>query len=170
MDVFYLQRFDNNTRIHIKITTWLKKCQLGRKASTQTNKRNYLVWAQSWFATNNKRFLNVVSHVWLGMDVVCLQRFANNTRIHIRILLFHVTVSKRWSLKCTSLLFFWCPSSSRDRKDVSHIWSTTCNFKQCGILTSVDTDEPVQHPFKLRNSKRCSVSSLTLIEYSSGKQ
>ena len=24
--------------------------------------------------------------------------------------------------------------------------------KQCGILTSVDSDEPVQPPFKLRNS------------------
>ena len=35
------------------------------------------------------------------------------------------------------------------------------------ILTSVDLDEPVQPPFKLRNSKWCSVSSLTLIEYSS---
>ena len=37
--------------------------------------------------------------------------------------------------------------------------------KQCSILTSVDSDEPVQSPFKLRNSKYCSVSSLTLIEY-----
>ena len=25
-------------------------------------------------------------------------------------------------------------------------------FQQCGILTSVDSDEPVQPPFKLRNS------------------
>ena len=25
--------------------------------------------------------------------------------------------------------------------------------KQCGIFTSVDSDEPVQPPFKLRNSK-----------------
>ena len=37
----------------------------------------------------------------------------------------------------------------------------------CGILTSADSDEPVQPPFKLRNSKLCSVSSITLIEYSS---
>ena len=28
-------------------------------------------------------------------------------------------------------------------------------------MTSVDSGEPVQPPFKLRNSKRCSVSSLT---------
>ena len=38
------------------------------------------------------------------------------------------------------------------------------DFQQCGILNSVDSDEPVQSPFKLRNSKGCSVSSLTLIE------
>ena len=31
--------------------------------------------------------------------------------------------------------------------------SMTCDFQQCGILTSVDSDEPVQPPFKLRNSK-----------------
>ena len=34
----------------------------------------------------------------------------------------------------------------------------------------VDSDEPVAHPFKLRHSKWCSVSSLTLIEYSSDQQ
>ena len=46
-------------------------------------------------------------------------------------------------------------------------WAAT----QCGILTSVVSDEPaVQPPFKLTNSKRCSVSSLTLIEYSSDLQ
>ena len=35
------------------------------------------------------------------------------------------------------------------------------------ILTSVDSDEPLLSPFKLRNSKWCSVSSLTIKEYSS---
>ena len=39
--------------------------------------------------------------------------------------------------------------------------------QQCGILTSVDSDEPLQHYFKLRNSKWCSISSFTIIEYSS---
>ena len=29
----------------------------------------------------------------------------------------------------------------------------TWNFHQCGILTSVDSDKPVQPPFKLRSSK-----------------
>ena len=37
-------------------------------------------------------------------------------------------------------------------------------------LTSVDSDEPVQPPFRLRNSKWCSISSLTFIEYSSDKK
>ena len=26
----------------------------------------------------------------------------------------------------------------------------TCDFQQCGILTSVDSDEPVKPPFKLK--------------------
>ena len=48
--------------------------------------------------------------------------------------------------------------------------SVTCDFQQCGILTSVESNEPVHSPYKLRNSKWFSVSSLTLIEYSSHKQ
>ena len=51
-----------------------------------------------------------------------------------------------------------------------HICALTCDFQQCGIFTSVDSGEPVLPPVKLRNSKCCSVSSLTLIEYSSDKQ
>ena len=35
----------------------------------------------------------------------------------------------------------------------NNIIAVTCDFQQCGILTSVDSDEPVQPPFKLRNSK-----------------
>ena len=35
----------------------------------------------------------------------------------------------------------------------------TCDFQQCGILTSVDSDEPVQPPFKRRNSELFSVIS-----------
>ena len=51
-------------------------------------------------------------------------------------------------------------------------WVAICDFQQCGNLTSVDSDEPVQPPFKPRNSKWCSDSSLTLTvkEYSSDKQ
>ena len=43
-------------------------------------------------------------------------------------------------------------------------------FPTINILTSVDSDEPLQPPVKLRNSKWCSVSSLTIIEYSSDQQ
>ena len=50
------------------------------------------------------------------------------------------------------------------------LWAVTGDFQQCDILTSVDSDEPVQPPFTLGNSKLCSVSSLTLIKYSSDKQ
>ena len=42
----------------------------------------------------------------------------------------------------------------------------TCDFQQCGILTSVDSDEPLQPPSKLRNSKWC----LAVVEYLSDKQ
>ena len=45
-----------------------------------------------------------------------------------------------------------------------------CGFQQCHIWTSVESEEPVQPPFKLSYSKWCSVSSLTLIEYSSDPQ
>ena len=44
------------------------------------------------------------------------------------------------------------------------------DFQQFAILTSVDSDEPLQPAFKLRNSKWCSVSSWTIIEYSSDLQ
>ena len=40
-------------------------------------------------------------------------------------------------------------------------------FQQCGILTSVDSDEPVQPTVELSKSKWCSVNRLTVIEYSS---
>ena len=48
--------------------------------------------------------------------------------------------------------------------------AVTRDFKQCGILTSIDSDEPVQLPFKLRSLKSGSVSSLTVIEYLSDQQ
>ena len=46
----------------------------------------------------------------------------------------------------------------------------THDFQKCGILTCVDPDEHVQPHFKLRTSKRCSISSLTLVEYSHDEQ
>ena len=32
-------------------------------------------------------------------------------------------------------------------------WAVTCDFQRCGILTCVNSDQPVRSPFKLRNSK-----------------
>ena len=49
-------------------------------------------------------------------------------------------------------------------------WAAKCDFQQWSILTCVDSDQPVQPPVNLRNSKWCSVSSLTVIEYSSDLQ
>ena len=43
-------------------------------------------------------------------------------------------------------------------------------FPTMWLFDKADSDEPVQPPFKLRNSKWCSVSSLTVIEYSSDEQ
>ena len=48
-----------------------------------------------------------------------------------------------------------------------HRMITVHGTYQCGILTSVDSDEPMQPPFKLKNSKLISVSSLTVKEFSS---
>ena len=54
-----------------------------------------------------------------------------------------------------------------DNWDLGMAFEPWPDFQRCGILTSVDSDEHVQPTFKLRNSKWCSVSSLTIIEYSS---
>ena len=83
------------------------------------------------------------------------------------------TWSVRWFQWATAICFheeivlsrnLSCPGPN-DRK-----WATTCDFQQCGIFTWIDSDEPVQPRFKLRNSKCCSVSSWIFIEYSSHKQ
>ena len=38
-----------------------------------------------------------------------------------------------------------------------NIWAATWDFQQCGILTWIDSGEPLPPPFELRNSKCCSV-------------
>ena len=49
---------------------------------------------------------------------------------------------------------------ARTENEYFHInWAVTGDFHQCGILTSVDSYEPVQPPFKLRNFN--SVKSVT---------
>ena len=51
------------------------------------------------------------------------------------------------------------------KHQLKHKRAVTSDFQQFGILTCVDSDEPVQPPFKLRNSKYGLVSILTVIEY-----
>ena len=57
-----------------------------------------------------------------------------------------------------------------DKINHQRIEAVAWDFQQCGILTSADSDQPVRPTFKLRNSKWCSVSILTFIEYSSDQQ
>ena len=45
-----------------------------------------------------------------------------------------------------------------------------CDFQQCGTLTWIDLDQPVQPPVRVENSKCCSFNSLTVIEYLSDYQ
>ena len=51
---------------------------------------------------------------------------------------------------------------------VMHNWEKLLIIEPPHVIsTSVDSDEPVQLPFKHRNSKQCSVSSSIFIEISS---
>ena len=73
-----------------------------------------------------------------------------------RVLVEGIFLSERF----TCGLCFYTIEQNRNK------WAVAWDFQQGGILTCVDSDEPLQPPVKLRNSKWCSVSSLTIIEYS----
>ena len=45
------------------------------------------------------------------------------------------------------------PDSKTNKHKLSLVEHVLVSFKQCGILTSVDSGEPVKFPFKLRDSK-----------------
>ena len=77
-----------------------------------------------------------------------------------------VTRDLNFGLGLHLLPYFMCTSS----KAKLHKWAVIWDFQQCGILICVDSNRPVQPPFKLRYSKWCSFSSLTVIEYLSYKQ
>ena len=61
----------------------------------------------------------------------------------------HFTASKKragqtaWMRRMFCVFCFRMQQGSRGRI----IWAVTCDFQQCGILTSVDSDEHVQPPF-----------------------
>ena len=64
--------------------------------------------------------------------------------------------------KFAPLFIYMCTHCTSKTK-----WTAAWYFQQCGILTGVDSDKPLQPPFELRNSKWCLVSSLIFIEYAS---
>ena len=80
------------------------------------------------------------------------------------------TCIKQVGSDCEVIIYILVLKLSEDLTAIEMYRAVACDFQQCGILTSVDSYEPVQPPFKLRNSKWRSVSSLTIIEYSSDKQ
>ena len=107
-----------------------------------------------WFAT-------AVIHLfmcWLHVASLNNYAFINSNCYGLS---FSLIKGNLWSYVCICRNSWSCTSSN---------WATAYDFQQCGILISVDSDEPVQPPFKLRNSKWCLVSSLILIEYSTDKQ
>ena len=74
-------------------------------------------------------------------------------------------------LRSISIYFKWkyCPYGDSNVEKIK-IMASAWDFQKYGILTCVDSDEPLQPTFKIRHSKWCSVSSLSIIEYSSDKQ
>ena len=108
---------------------------------------------------------NALAHILKGMTC------------YIRTTFQFDTLPKRnelWVNYFASLMVFWCLQLlwwlTRHILQLYIKWASAWDFKQCGILTCADSDEPVQPPVRRRNSKLCSVSSLTIIEYSSDKQ
>ena len=79
--------------------------------------------------------------------------------IHNRILIVfsylkHIVEAHKNHLSETVLLIEHTILFDRQTKIItSDNWAATCDFQQCGILTSVDSEEPLQPHFKLRNSK-----------------
>ena len=73
-----------------------------------------------------------------------------------------ITTSRKKVYSLSACVCCWWPLETiLTQIRIRTIWAVTCDFQQCGILTSVDFDKHLQPPFKLRNSKWRSVSSLT---------
>ena len=128
----------------------------------------------------------------ISNNVVCATNKASNQPAHTRSLI--TAIASRLNILCVlcySLSIIWSFFRSKSLREAAQarlslhlsrcqivgnhmsqlicflmtIWAVTCDFQQCAFW-SVDLDEPVKPPFKFSNSKWCSVSSLTLIEYS----
>ena len=109
---------------------------------------------------------------YIGHDIFALPSNVLHQKERIRVCQcyhgnsFHHILATDYSLLMVDERFPTRPVGIR----TNAIWAVTCDFQQCGILTSVDSDKPVQPTFKLRNSKWWSVNRLTFIEYSSDQQ
>ena len=130
------------TRVARGAWLWHTKADLAHKTWMPScvsvcMKKGQFQWTRAW---------NGALHAW-------------KTRFVVLVWICHFL----WDINVPSVLYTYIGS-----KPIYIInWATTYDFQLCGILTSVESNEPVQPPFKRSNSKRCSVSSLTLIEYSS---
>ena len=56
----------------------------------------------------------------------------------------------------------WMKKAAYQSAPIAGKRATPRDFPQCGVLTCVDSDQPVQPHFKRRNSKCCSVRSFTV--------
>ena len=146
-----------------------------------------------WWMLGGKAGTHVMltskDHVGIALDSVEIRRQIwekmGKNLLNTRLYCLRVYEASRrmcfvWSLNPNSKKLPWISAPFRFQEYSRHlelrkclarmlltIWASAWDFQQCGILTRVDSDEPLQPPFKLRNSKRCSVSSLTIIECSS---
>ena len=60
--------------------------------------------------------------------------------------------NKNFTANMVSVVTQYCYSSpcTPYRQAKNNEWTATCDFQQCGILTSVDSDQPLQPTFKFR--------------------
>ena len=144
-----------------------------RPAKAQTSLRIRAVWSEHLLAA--WEFYDSYASDWTSFGVSKLKKWL-------------LTLVWVYTCQNATLLEFKCHGSNyvvghvlllQSRSSIgSFIFLTVNLFRHCqeylheisNNLTSVDSDEPLEPPFKLRNSKRCLVSSFTIIEYSSDKQ
>ena len=75
--------------------------------------------------------------------------------------------SSKMHLRPNPIAYSLIASVTSQSQEMKLKWAVTCDYQQCGILTRVDSEKPVQPIFMRRTSKWCSVSSLTVIKCTS---
>ena len=119
---------------------------------------------KTWLYKNHKLV------IWFGVPtLLCYSCFSMGVRTSLCEIRWRLKKQQTELVRSPSDRMFWCHPFRRgwDIRAEKDNWAVACDFQQCGILTIVGSHEPVQTLFKLRNSKWYSVSSLTIIEYSS---